>query len=243
MTAGNLKQVGPYQIVERIGRGGMAAVYRAYQPSLDRQVAIKVMTPQFLEEPAALERFRREARAIAKLNHPNILQVYDFGQDGDYLYIVSQLIEGGTLHQRLGQPVDLRFAVHIMKQLANALDYAHEHGIVHRDVKPRNVLMDRGDSAILSDFGIVKLTEGGAGLTGTGLVVGTPDYMSPEQVMNEPLDGRSDLYSLAVVLYEMVTGILPFRADTPVAVIMGHLQRNIPDPTMHNASLPSLTKW
>jgi len=103
--------------------------------------------------------------------------------------------------------------------------------------------MDRGDSAILSDFGIVKLTEGGAGLTGTGLVVGTPDYMSPEQVMNEPLDGRSDLYSLAVVLYEMVTGILPFRADTPVAVIMGHLQRNIPDPTMHNASLPSLTKW
>jgi serine/threonine protein kinase len=237
MATSELKTIGPYEIRGVLGRGGMATVYRAYQASLDREVAVKVMANQFADDPTFMERFRREARSIAKLDHPNILAVYDFGQDGNVPYIVTQLLEGKTLRERLGHPLDPRVAAKINSQIGAALEYAHERGLVHRDVKPSNVLMDKRDRAVLSDFGIVKLMQSDSNLTATGLGVGTPEYMSPEQGMGEGLDGRSDLYSLGVMLYEMLTGVTPFRADTPLAVMMGHVNKPLPDPMQYNPHL------
>ncbi len=238
MATGELKRIGQYEVREVIGRGGMATVYRAYQPNLNREVAIKVVLEQYADNPNFMERFRIEARSIAGLDHPNILAIYDFGQENNVPYIVTQLVPGGTLRDRLGLPLDLRLSAKIITQLANALEYAHERGFVHRDVKPANVLMDKRDRAILSDFGIAKLMqENTAHLTATGTGIGTPEYMSPEQGMGDPVDGRSDQYSLGVVLYEMLTGVKPFRADTPIATVMGHVSRPLPDPLMYNNQL------
>jgi serine/threonine-protein kinase len=217
----------------------MATVYRAFQPSLAREVAIKVIISNYTHDPSFVERFQREARAIASLRHPNILTIHDFGQDpqtGSY-YIVTELLEGKTLRDRLGQPLDLKKAAFLLGQIANALEYAHENGIVHRDVKPTNVLMDRRDRAVLADFGIAKLMQDTVNLTATGAGVGTPAYMSPEQSLGENLDGRSDQYSLGIVLYEMLTGTTPFRADTPVAMAMAHTSRPLPDPRQFNPRL------
>lgn len=240
MSSNENRRFGQYELRQILGRGGMATVYRAYQPNLDREVAIKVMSNQFVDDATFIQRFKREARSIGGLHHPNILSVYDTGEENGVPYIVTELIDGQTLRERLGKPIDLRLASKILNQLASALDYAHERGIVHRDVKPSNVLMGNRDRAVLSDFGIVKLLqEQTANLTATGFGVGTPEYMSPEQGSGEPLDGRSDLYSLGVILYEMLTGVTPFRSDTPLAIIMSHLQRPLPDPTQFNPTLSS----
>jgi WD40 repeat protein/tRNA A-37 threonylcarbamoyl transferase component Bud32 len=240
MATGEIKQIGPYEVRGVLGKGGMAIVYRCYQPNLNREVAIKVMSARFIDDTATVERFKREAFAIASLHHPNILTVFDTGQFGDVPYIVTELLSGKTLRERLGKPLDLNYASRILLQVASALDYAHENGIVHRDVKPSNVLLDQRDRAVLSDFGIVKLLNDRANmhLTATGIGVGTPEYMSPEQGMGEPLDGRSDQYSLGVMLYEMITGVTPFRADTPIAILMAHVNRALPDPRQHNSELP-----
>lgn len=231
------RRFGQYELREVLGKGGMATVFRAYQPSLDREVAIKVMSNQFLDDHTFTQRFKREARSIASLHHSNILNVYDTGEENGVPYIVTELVDGKTLRERMGKPMDLRTVAYIIRQIASALDYAHEHGIVHRDIKPSNVLMGHRDRAVLSDFGIVKVLEDNEKLTATGFGVGTPEYMSPEQGTGGQLDGRSDLYSLGVMLYEMLTGVTPYRADTPLNIIMNHINKQLPDPRQYNSSL------
>lgn len=224
------ENLGQYRLVEQIGRGGMATVFKAYQPSLDRYVAIKILSAQYASDPDFIERFRREARAVARLRHPNILTVFDYGEEHSTTYIVMEFIDGCTLKHLLGKPLEIKKACDIIAQVASALDYAHRQGIVHRDVKPSNVLVTEDGRAVLSDFGIAKMMEATAQLTAAGVGIGTPEYMSPEQGMGKPLDHRSDIYSLGVMLYEMLTGRTPFSADTPYAVIYNHINKPLPLP-------------
>jgi WD40 repeat protein/serine/threonine protein kinase len=239
MSNNELKQIGPYEIRGILGKGGMAIVYRAFQANLNREVAIKVLSSRFLDDKASIERFRREALAVASLHHPNILTVYDTGQYGETPFIVTEYLTGKTLRERMGQPMELGYVSRILNQIAGALDYAHENGIVHRDIKPSNVLFDNRERPVISDFGIVKLLNDrdNMHLTATGVGVGTPEYMSPEQGMGESLDGRSDQYSLGVMVYEMLTGVTPFRADTPLAVLMAHVSRPLPEPGQFNVRI------
>ena len=236
------RKIGQYELRKVLGRGGMATVWRAYQPNLDREVAIKIMAGQFSDNEDFLKRFTQEARSIARLRHPYILAVYDYGQaDNDQPYIVTELMDGGTLREYMTrQRLDLKEVSRILSQIADALDYAHTQGMVHRDIKPSNILMGTqrvfGDRAVLSDFGIVKLLAN-TNITQTGVGIGTPEYMSPEQAAGERLDGRSDEYSLGIVLYEMLTGVTPYKADTPLAVMMGHVNRPLPDPRTFNPNL------
>jgi serine/threonine-protein kinase len=227
------KKIGQYELRSVLGKGGMATVWRAYQPSLDREVALKLMAAQFSEEESFTKRFNQEARSIARLRHPNILTIYEFGEESGQPFIVTELLDGGTLRDFMRQPLDMKQISRILSQVADALDYAHAQGMVHRDIKPSNILMGTqrvfGDRAVLGDFGIVKLLSN-THLTQTGVGIGTPEYMSPEQASGEPLDGRSDEYSLGIVLYELLTGVTPFKADTPLAVLMGHVNRALPDP-------------
>ncbi len=223
------KKLGNYEIVELIGKGGMATVYKGHQSSMNRYVAIKVMSPQFTGETAFVQRFENEARMIAQIEHAHILPVYDFGEEGELLYIAMRYLPTGTLEDRIteaGMPV--KEAATIFSQIANALDYAHSMGIVHRDLKPANILIDAQSNAFLSDFGIAKSLEGTQNLTGTGSVVGTPTYMSPEQGLGEPIDGRSDIYALGVMLFEMLTGRVPFLAENPMAVMLKHINETPP---------------
>jgi tetratricopeptide (TPR) repeat protein len=229
---------GKYRIVGEIGQGGMASVFKAYQPALDRYVAIKVLPAQHALAPGFSERFVREARAVAQLNHPNILSVIDFGQDEGLSYIVMKYVAGGTLKDRLGQPMKLAETVRIVGQIAAALDHAHGRGVLHRDVKPSNVLLDEGDWVQLADFGLAKMLVGDEGLTATGVGIGTPSYMSPEQGQGLPVDQRADIYSLGVVLYEMVTGRLPYSAETPMAIVIKHIYEPLPLPRQLNPALP-----
>ena len=230
--------LGQYRIIEKIGRGGMADVYKAFQPRLERYVAVKVLPPYLAHTPGFAARFQREARAIARLNHPNILPVYDSGQEGELSYIVMRYVEGGALQEMLGKPLPLDRVVEIITQVGGALDYAHQEGIIHRDVKPSNVLMDKGEWALLSDFGLAKMMEASVQLTKTGVGVGTPAYMSPELGKGEPADERSDIYSLGIVLYEMLTGRVPFEAETPMAVIIEHISTPLPVPRNINPDIP-----
>ncbi|HLV97610.1 MAG TPA: protein kinase [Ktedonobacterales bacterium] len=235
--------VGPYEVIALLGRGGMGQVYRARDPRLEREVAIKVLADALSKEPGYLERFRREARAVAKLNHPNIVPVYDFGEQGNLTYLVMPLIPGGTLRDYLAQRrrLPLAEALAILEQVASALQYAHERGLVHRDVKPANILMSAEGRALLSDFGIVRLVEKGdssATLTRMGAFVGSPEYAAPEMVTGAPVDQRVDLYALGVVLFQMLTGQLPFAAPTPVALLMMQTQQQPPTPRSLNPEIP-----
>jgi len=171
------------------------------------------------------------------LSHSHILPVHDFGQQENLTYIVMQYVEAGTLKDMLGEPLDLKRAAEIIDQVAGALDCAHEQGIIHRDVKPSNVLMERGQRALLTDFGLAKMTEGSVQLTGSGVGVGTPDYMSPEQGQGMAVDARSDVYSLGVVLYEMLTGRVPYEAETPMAVVVKHITAPLPLPRKVNPAI------
>jgi len=229
--------LGQYRIVEQIGLGGMATVYKAYQPALDRYVAIKILPAYYAHEPGFAERFTREARAVAKLTHPHVLPIYDFGQEDGLSYIVMQCVDAGTLKDMMGQLINLTTVADIIEQLAEALDYAHEQGVIHRDVKPSNVLMDRGHWVLLSDFGLAKMVEGSVQLTGSGVGVGTPAYMAPEQGQGLKVDQRADIYSLGVVLYEMVTGQVPYEAETPMAVVVKHITQPLPLPRALNSDL------
>ncbi|MCZ7543779.1 MAG: protein kinase [Anaerolineae bacterium] len=232
-------QLGPYRIVERIGEGGMATVYKAYQPSVDRFVALKVLPAHYAADPSFLQRFQQEARVIARLEHPNIIPVHDFGEQDGVTYLVMRYLQAGSLKDILrGGPLALADTVRVVAQVASALDYAHRQGVVHRDIKPANVLVDTDGNAFLTDFGIAKILEGNIGLTATGGTLGTPAYMAPEQSMSEPVDARADIYSLGVTLYEMLTGRVPFDADTPVAVILKHLHDPLPLPRQFNPAIP-----
>ena len=223
------KQFGPYQIVSLVGEGGMATVFKAYQASMERHVALKVLPRQLAEAGDFSARFQREARLVAQLQHPHILPVFDYGQAEGYSYIVMPFVQSGTLaglikKGRLSLPEVRRMII----QLGDALGYAHEQGIVHRDVKPGNVLLDERNNCLLTDFGLARMTQGLDRLTSVGAVMGTPTYMSPEQASGAPLDGRSDIYSLGIILYEMITGRVPFYADTPVALGIKHIQEPPP---------------
>lgn len=238
---------GKYKILKRLGQGGMAEVYLAHQENLDRNVAIKLMHAFLVTEQDFLLRFKREARAMAAMNHRHIVAVYDFDVYGENTYyLVMEYISGGSLKDKLanlaakGEHLSLAESVKLAQQVADALDYAHSRQMVHRDVKPANIMLnDRGD-AILTDFGIVKLVGGQSmAYTATGALIGTPAYMSPEQALGKPGDGRSDIYSLGVLLFQMVTGKLPFDADTPLAVVMQHVNDPVPMPVTFNPDIPA----
>lgn len=232
-------QLGPYQVVAPLGEGGMAAVYKGYQASIDRYVALKVLPRMLATDPQYLGRFKQEAKIVAKLQHPHILPVYDYGQSSGYTFIVMPYIAGGTLGDLLrGMPVSMEQTTVIVSQLANALDYAHAKGLIHRDIKPSNVLIDENSNCLLTDFGIAKIFASTSRFTSTGGIIGTPDYMSPEQGLGQELDRRSDVYSLGVMLYEMATGRVPFKAETPIATVMKHIHDPLPPPREFNSALP-----
>ncbi|MGB3717461.1 MAG: protein kinase [Candidatus Promineifilaceae bacterium] len=238
------KQLGKYQIISPLGQGGMAAVYKAYQPGTERNVALKILPRHYAGEPEFLDRFKQEAKIIAKFQHPHILPVFDYGEDDGYTYLVMPYIKSGTLSDLMvGQPLALWRIRDIISQVGDALDYAHAYGVVHRDIKPSNILIDERDNCLLTDFGIAKIVGGTAQLTSIGHTIGTPAYMSPEQIdpgrfQGEELDGRSDIYSLGIVFYELATGRTPYRAETPPALFVKHLYDPLPPPTKINPDLP-----
>jgi serine/threonine protein kinase len=218
------RTLGPYKLEAPLGKGGMAMVFRAYQTSVKRYVAIKVMAPEIASEPGFVERFSREAEVIAQLEHPHILPVMDYGEADGLHYIVMRSIEGGSLDDVIREKqLSFEEISRYLTQIASALDYAHRRGVIHRDLKPNNVLLDNDENVYLTDFGIARLASSERKLTATGSVMGTPAYMAPEQAMGRPVDARSDLYSLGIMLYEMVTRQLPFSADTPAALIFQHV--------------------
>jgi serine/threonine protein kinase len=217
-----------------LGQGGMARVYRGRQANLDRDVAIKVLPPYYAADPAFVERFKLEARAMARLSHPNIVTVHDTGEENGRLFIIMEYVGGGTLKDRMLPLLAVREVTRIMHEVASALSYAHLMGIVHRDVKPVNVLMDASGRAVLSDFGIAKVLATSAALTHAGAGVGTPEYMSPEQCRGGQVDARSDIYALGVMLYEMLTGHTPFEADNYTALAHSHIYEPVPPPSRYN---------
>jgi serine/threonine-protein kinase len=221
---------GRYRLEAKLGSGGMSTVYLARDQTLDRQVAVKVMHREMSEQADQLERFRQEARAVAKLSHPNVVSVIDAGEDGGHPYIVFEYVEGETLKQRIGRngALDPQEAIAYAIEIARGLSVAHARNLVHRDIKPQNVLIDAEGRAKLTDFGISRQLEQD-GMTATGRVLGTTDYVAPEQAMGRKCDPRTDIYSLGVVLYEMLVGQVPFSADSQVGVAMKHVNEELPD--------------
>lgn len=218
-----------YQIEGEIGHGGMATVYQAVQTSLERTVALKVMAPALAADTTFGERFQKEAKTVASLTHPNILAIHDIGAVGPYNYIAMEYVSGGDLKECIRKGLSPDQALEVVKQVADALEHAHKQGIVHRDIKPENILFREDGTVVLTDFGIAKSVDATTQMTATGMSIGTPRYMSPEQAQGKSgLDGRSDLYSLGVVLFEALTGKAPFDAETPVGIALKHVQAEIP---------------
>ena len=229
------QSIGKYKLLERRGRGGMAEVYKAHHPKLDRVVAVKILHGYLAEGPDFLGRFEREAKAVANLRHPHIVQIHDFDVDNDTYYMVMEYIAGGTLQDLMnaagekGEYIPLGQVLAILQEVAGAMDYAHDKGIIHRDIKPSNILLDETGEAFLADFGIARMVST-TQFTSTGALIGTPTYMSPEQSKGMELTPVSDIYSLGIILYEVLTGQAPFAADTPLAVIQKHVSEPLPAP-------------
>lgn len=231
------EKIGRYEVKSELGRGGMATVYRAYDPSFDREVAIKVLPREMLHDPQFRSRFEREIKMVAGLEHPAIVPVYDVGNEDGQPYFVMRYMMGGSLSDQIAKGnFSVQDTARVIEKIAKGLAYAHKKGIVHRDLKPDNILFDNNDDPFISDFGVAKLTEAGGGLTGSG-VIGTPAYMSPEQAQGNEIDGRSDVYGLGVIVYQMLSGQQPYSADTPMGVVVKHITEPVPE--ILNA-LPSL---
>jgi serine/threonine protein kinase len=236
------REFGRYRVLEKLGEGGMATVYKALDVRLDRMVALKVIRMDRDSTGDFIKRFEREAKALAKLSHPNIVHVNEYGEFEGTPFIVMDYVPYGTLKQRMGKPILWVDAIQFLIPIAQALDYAHQHNVIHRDVKPANILITESGSPMLSDFGLAKILEGGfaADLSGSGVAgIGTPEYMAPEQVLGKPADGRADMYALAIVLYEMITGCIPFKADTPIAIGFKQCYDPVPDPKTWAGDIPS----
>jgi serine/threonine-protein kinase len=235
--------LGKYRVLEPLGRGGMARVYRAYHPQLDRYVAIKVLRSDLVDDEEFLVRFRREAQAVAALRHPNIIQVYDFDVQDGFTYMVMELLEGDTLKARLNdyrvrdEHIPYGDMARILLDTLNGLAYAHSEGMIHRDVKPANIMLTRHGQAVVTDFGIAQMV-GSTQLTAAGALMGTLNYIAPEQGLEGRSDARSDIYSLGIVLYEMLTRRTPFDADTPLAILMKHLRDPLPLPRQVDPDIP-----
>jgi serine/threonine-protein kinase len=234
------ENVGPYRIVEQLGQGGMATVFKAYHASLDRYVALKALHPAFNQDPNFEARFQREARVVAKLEHPNIVPVYDYAEHEKRPYLVMKFIEGITLKARMDQsPLTSDEITRIVDAVGSALSYAHRQGVLHRDIKPSNVLMATDGQIYLADFGLARIAQSGESTLSSDMIMGTPQYISPEQAMGKgDLDQRTDLYSFGVMLYEMVVGKVPFNADTPFSIIHDHIYSPLPLPRVVNPKVP-----
>ena len=233
------ENVGAYRIVEQLGQGGMATVFKAYHPALDRYVAIKVLHPFFMQDPGFLTRFQREARIVARLDHPHIVPIYDSAEHRGHPYLVMRFIEGETLKARTQRgPLDFAETLRIITAIGQALTYAHAQGVLHRDIKPSNALLSTEGGVYLTDFGLARMAEAGESTISRDMVAGTPHYISPEQAKGDPgLDARTDIYSLGVVLYELLVGQVPFTADTPYAIIHDHIFSPLPLPRSLNPEL------
>jgi len=240
MTLSIGESVGAYRIIEQLGQGGMATVFKAFHAALDRYVAIKVLHPAFKEDASFLARFQREARVVAKLEQANIVPVYDFAEHNGAPYLVMKFIEGETLKARLARgPLTLEETLRVMEAMGAGLDYAHKQGILHRDIKPSNVMLARDGGIYIADFGLARIALAGESTLSTDAMLGTPHYMSPEQAKGvKELDAGADLYSLGVVLYELIVGRVPYSADTPFAVIHDHIYTPLPPPRAANPNVP-----
>ncbi|NJL94988.1 MAG: serine/threonine protein kinase, partial [Anaerolineae bacterium] len=244
------KNLGKYRLVKLLGEGGMGAVYRAYQEDLEREVAVKVLSSSLVTQPDYVERFNREAKTAAALEHAHIVPIYDYGMqsvaDGATLiyYVVMRLLTGGSLAERIAHrestqrpfPSPAEIST-IVQQLASALDYAHTRGVVHRDIKANNVMFDDQGTAFVVDFGIAKLLDATSNITGTGMTMGTPSYMAPEQWRGDDVGPASDQYALAVLVYALLTGRLPFEAETPFQMMHKHLNEQPTPLSLHRADL------
>ncbi|MEZ4590298.1 MAG: protein kinase [Chloroflexota bacterium] len=228
--------VGSYQIEEKLGQGGMATVYKAYHERLDRHVAIKVLHAVFKDDDSFLRRFTREAQVVARLEHPNIVPVYDFAEHEGYPYLVMRFVQGETLKEKLSQgTLSTKEMIRITSRVADGLDHAHKQGVLHRDIKPSNILLTQGGGVFIADFGLARITQSGESTMSQDMIMGTPQYISPEQAKgNVDLDGRTDIYSFGIILYEMVTGRVPFASDTGYSVIHSQIFDPPPLPSSLN---------
>jgi len=232
------EKIGRYIIKSELGRGGMATVYRAHDPSVDREVAIKVLPREMLHDPQFRSRFEREIKMVAALEHPSIVPIYDVGDEDGQPYFVMRYMTGGSLSDSIEKgKFSVQDTARIVEKIARGLAYSHRKGIIHRDLKPDNILFDDNGDPFISDFGVAKLTESSGGLTGSG-VIGTPAYMSPEQAQGNDIDSRSDIYGLGVIIYQMLSGQQPYSADTPMGVVVKHITEPVPEILNLIPSLP-----
>jgi serine/threonine-protein kinase len=232
------EKIGRYEIKGELGRGGMATVYRAYDPSFEREVAIKVLPRELLHDPQFRDRFRREIKTIASLEHPAIVPVYDVGEEDGVPFFVMRFMPGGSLTQWIEKgKFSLEDAARIIERLSSALAYAHKVGLIHRDLKPDNILFDNNGDPFISDFGVAKITDSSTNMTGSG-IIGTPAYMSPEQAQGEKVDNRSDIYGLGVIIFQMLSGHQPYEATTPMGVAVKHITDPVPEILKSNPGLP-----